>query len=1810
MRAGNWRWIAKMAGKGLAGIDRRFLWTLAVLLAVVLVSNARPATAAAAECTDNYTGTAEGAWTTASNWSAGHVPGIGDVACIASGKSAKFSNAGKTNQVAVVQGEGSLNIQAGSLELTRLPSEGQSTLALLTMGGGTLTGAGKITVTKVLSWNNGTMSGAGSAVVAAGATGTITNAHINEHTLVNEGSLSLPSKYLAMSEGARLENSGTFTINTEGGEFGLLHPTGGAAPLVVNTGTIRKTAGVGESVIKPALINYGTIKAESGTIGFPAPEAVTLLSSSVLEGAINLHGPSVTAGAFSMPSGTLTLQNGSLSVESGYAAHVAELALKGGTLKGGGVLNIASGLTWTGGTMAGVGSTLISPSATATASNVSYDERTLVNEGAFTVSGNYLSMGPTAVLENAGTLTVNGEGAETGIIHPAFKTGAILANTGTVRKTSGAGTTSIRATLANLGVVRAETGTLNFTESGLALLDSGSSLVGAVKFQVDVLGESFTSTGGPMTINGLGSLTIPGGAAAKTSNLNLTGTTVKGSGRLEVSSNLTWENSTMEGSGKTVLGPGAIGSIYRGKLDEWTFLNEGTMSLPTGYLLLRDEATFENEGTFNANTEGGEYGITEGTGGTALFLNTGLFQKTAGTGTTEVEAPFNNSGVLKETSGHLDIKHPVKVKSTEAFGNRSCSGDPVECATGNFSEVQTDFDIKGRGVGLRLTRTYSAQAAASAVAPGAFGYGWTASFADNLAVEESGAKVTLIRGNGSTVPFTRTAGTTYAAPAWSQETLSGSPEAGYVFTDLERSEYRFSGAGRLEAISDRNGNETTLGYGEAGRLVSITDPSGRQLTLTYNAGGQVETATDPMGHVVKYGYEGGNLTTVTMPGETSPRWQFKYDGSHRITQVTDGRGGKTSNEYDSANRVTSQTDPAGRTLTFKYEAFHTTVTNKATGAITDKWFTSDNEPFQITYGYGTAQATTETFSYNGQGRLTRRTDGNGHSTTYGYDAEGNRTSERNADGDEAKWTYNGAHEVASETTPTGETTTIKRDSAGNVESITRPAPGGASQITGFKYAGNGELEAVVDPLGHTWSYGYDSYGDRTSEIDPLGHTRTLGYDKDSRLLSIVSPRGNLEGAEPAQYATAIERDAQGRPLKVTDPLGHATQYAYDGDGNLVSVIDAKGHTTKYTYNADNERTKIEKPDGAILETAYDGAGRVSSQTDADKHTTTYVRNLLEQPVEVIDALGRVRATSFDAAGNPIKVIDAAGRETVYSYDAANRLLAVNYSEEATPDGSYEYNADGALTAMNDGTGKSTFAYDQLGRLIESRNGHGEVVKYSYNLGEEQTGIVYPNSKEVARAYDQAGQMESVTDWLGGKTSFGYDADGNLTGIAFPSESGNADEYRYDRSSRITEVKFKKGAETLASLVYSRDPLGQVEAEARQGLPGPEEVSYGYDEANRLVKAGAESFGYDPADNLTKGIGSTNTYDAASQLESGTGLTYTYDKLGERAKATPTSGPATNYGYDQAGDLASVSRPKEGEAPTISQTLAYDASGLLASKTAGLTTQHLAWDTSAEVPTLLSDGQRNFVYGPDGLAIEQINSAGAPTYLHHDQLGSTRLLTGAEGESSATFSYSPYGGLEATAGTATIPLGFAGQYTDTESGLQYLRARFYDPATGQFLTRDPIEELTREPYSYAQQNPLNVIDPRGLAGELTAGGCVAGEVIDPLGGCAPGAATGAAAETIAAAGAGILSWLAAEASDSEGSSGDEGEPCLEPAADPWVRDKEIGDRAQTHTEAKQFLEQIDISAGSNPENPYGNGPRWKQIAAAIARLIGHLANPRG
>ncbi len=1449
--------------------------------------------------------------------------------------------------------------------------------------------------------------------------------------------------------------------------------------------------------------------------------------------------------------GSLVVQGRFVSLEVTSALEpsaIANLSVEEeGVLTGGAEVQVTNALNaGTNGFLLGTGSLVIVSGASGTITHsvgtgFIVEHETIRNAGTLTV-GKDVSLAESggAQLINSGVLIVNSERPSSGGIGGSS---ASITNTGTIEKTEGSGTSPIEPAINNEGTVLATSGILEFmgggttgaghpgtwsasgagtqlllNTSGTFSLGSSVTLTGAVEIvNGTVKAGVLEGASANLTINGhggagVGSLNLEGSGASVLHEFVLTdsegrsGGVLKGSGELDITASLSVGGySTIEGSGTVVVEPGAVarspsiggsGVYFVGR----RVVNEGTFTIgkESGVEMLAP-ASFINFGTLvvNGEPEAEAKGLL-GFGTPGLLENYGRLIKTAGGGVTPITTYIFNYGEINAEVGSFSFSHPV-AEEEQTFGGEENPATPnaeiepcgegVGCSSGNYSQTQTDFSVGGRGVGLALARTYNSQAAANG-AHGIFGYGWTSSFSDHLAAEPTG-HVTLKQANGGSVVFAELGSEKFSAPAWTQDTLTGSSSTGYVLTLEDQTVYRFAGSsGRLESVTDRNGNATTLTYTGEGRLEKITDPAGRTIKLAYNGEGLVESAEDPMKHVVKYTYEGGNLATVTQPAEAGLRWQFKYDASHQLTELTDGRGGHSHIEYSAQHRVTSQKDPLERQTTFEYPPFRTVTTNHATGAVTAETFTSTGLPLTKVHGYGTASATTETFTYDASGGLLSTTDGNGHTTKYQYDTHENRTLSEDPEGHKTKWTFDATHDVETETKPNGETTTYKRDSHGNPEVIERPAPSATIQSTSYKYDTHGNPESMTDPLKHVWKYEYDVAGDKTAETDPEGDKRTWAYNENSQETSTVSPRGHVKAGEEAKYTTTTERDAQGRAIKVTDPLKHETKYTYDADGNLETKTDPELNKTTYTYDADNERTKTKEPSGLVTETGYDGAGQVTSQADGNKHTTKYERNILEQISEVIDPRGRKTLKEYDKAGNLTAVIDPLKRTTTYRYNSASRSSEVTYSDGITPAVKYEYNANGDRIQMTDGTGTTTYEYDQLDRLIATKDGHGSTAGYEYDLANEQTKIIYPTSKAVTNAYDGAGRLKSVTDWSEHVTKYAYNADGVVKAITFPTGTGNEDAYSYDETDAMKEVKMTKGAETVASLVYTRNKDGLTSAVTSKGLPGEEKPAFSYDANSRLSKGTGTAYKYDEGNSPTT-IGSTTyKYDAASELEKAevakvTTATYAYDELGERTKTTPTSGAATTYGYNQAERLTSVNRPKSGETPAIEDSYAYNGDRLRVSRTASSSTSYYSWDLASERPILLADSSNSYIYGAGLLPIEQVSSEGTVLYLHHDQQGSTRVLTGSSGAVSGTETFDAYGNKIGSTGVSVSPLGYDGEYFDSDTGLIYLRARYYEPGTSQLLSRDPATALTAQPYAYAADDPMSASDPSGECPDAVA-----------------------------------------------------------------------------------------------------------------------------
>ena len=293
---------------------------------------------------------------------------------------------------------------------------------------------------------------------------------------------------------------------------------------------------------------------------------------------------------------------------------------------------------------------------------------------------------------------------------------------------------------------------------------------------------------------------------------------------------------------------------------------------------------------------------------------------------------------------------------------------------------------------------------------------------------------------------------------------------------------------------------------------------------------------------------------------------------------------------------------------------------------------------------------------------------------------------------------------------------------------------------------------------------------------------------------------------------------------------------------------------------------------------------------------------------------------------------------------------------------------------------------------------------------------------------------------------------------------------------------------LASLTNTYDPANPITGQSDHFSGQPAiNTSYGYSSLNQLTSATSRlnnlTNSYKSAGNLvTNGPEVNQSYNGAVELVSQAWPTrtesYSYDQNGNRTKELGTQNETLSYsGADQLTTL---------ETGSSTYNYTYMGNNIRYSQTYNGTTTYFVYDTQSSVPQLLSDGNNDCVYSPGGTPMEQINqAAGAATYLYTDQLGSVVMEANQSGTVTGTQSYSPYGSLVSTTGTWTTPFGFAGGYTDP-TRLIYLVHRYYDPATGQFLSVDPAIGLTGQPYDYADGN---LEDLRDLLGLATEGYCV-------------------------------------------------------------------------------------------------------------------------
>jgi len=479
----------------------------------------------------------------------------------------------------------------------------------------------------------------------------------------------------------------------------------------------------------------------------------------------------------------------------------------------------------------------------------------------------------------------------------------------------------------------------------------------------------------------------------------------------------------------------------------------------------------------------------------------------------------------------------------------------------------------------------------------------------------------------------------------------------------------------------------------------------------------------------------------------------------------------------------------------------------------------------------------------------------------------------------------------------------------------------------------------------------------------------------------------------------------------------------------VYVVDTAPPPSTISYTRDNEGrvTSTEDSDGVLQEYLYNPGGTVAEVEFGGQELVEFGYDDNANITSVVSA-GHSMSMAYNSLDLLTELDFGDGTGFDFVYDARGLLQTLTY-----PDGSqahYQYDGNGNLVQLDYEGNTFTFTYDLANRLVEK---------------------TLPNGWTTSYVYDAVGRVQALEHDgpAGDFLHFGYTHD--LSGLRLSrteaSPEGEVGEsYAYDALGRLVSVQSTDGDE----YTYSYDETGNRIAASLNG----EVVDYEYDSLGRMVRAGEVYYQYSPAGRLLR-------------------------------KVAPDG--ITDYVYDEPGRLSDVAS-SVGEV-----SYEYDGFGLRSSKSveSDATSYYYAPHVSPE-PLLYEatpeGASRAFLHGSFVLGVYD----GEWHSFLQDSLGTVRAEVGADGSLETLRRYTPFGTPVGTLSgdTAHGLLAFGGEKYDPETGLIYLRARYYDPGLGRFLTADVFPGILRVPqslnrYSYAGNDPVNFLDPTGYVDVLEA-----------------------------------------------------------------------------------------------------------------------------
>ena len=706
--------------------------------------------------------------------------------------------------------------------------------------------------------------------------------------------------------------------------------------------------------------------------------------------------------------------------------------------------------------------------------------------------------------------------------------------------------------------------------------------------------------------------------------------------------------------------------------------------------------------------------------------------------------------------------------------------------------------------------------------------------------------------------------------------------------------------------------------------------------------------------------------------------------------------------------------------------------------------------------------------------------------------------------------------LASATSATGVATAYEHDALGR--EVARVD--GRAGRTETAYDARGRVARTVDALGGATAYGYDALGRRTSATDPLTNAVETAYDAEGRVVSVRGAAHPVDFAYDAfgglVSATTWRDAAHGDTTRwlrdeatglVTNKVysdGLGPSYGYAPDGRLARRTWARGVSAEYSYDAA----------GRLTETAYsDGTPTVAISCDRTGNMVSATTDGVAINICAYDVHGNCTnewqdgftvERSYDALGRPAGYA-AGGTRTTLAYDGLGRLASMEilshgrftwaYYESSglkaslsCPNGlsaSWDYDACGRIARVENATESSVVsrfdcAYDAAGRLASvARSGaafgalSGAVDRYSCNARGETTGARRTKGGLPVRGFSE---------------DFAYDLAGNRTSSAACDETGAARTSTYaanalnQYASRTTPgfAAMRGEADSDAAVTVNGRPAFRLGAYFFGGDDFDNSESGGFAElVAYAAKAQTDGEGGDAEDLVSCVTG--RVYVAQSEEA------FEYDADGNQTLVTTATG---RWRVEYDGENRPVRWTREGDGKTVA--MSYDHLGRRRTKD----DQRFFYDGYLQVANERAVSnevvRESFVWDPtEPVATRPLAWVGAGGEMRvyaHDWNKNVSEVVAADADTNAAvemlahYDYAAFGAVVAQKGDCAEanPWRFSSEYADADLGLVYYNYRHYDPLSGRWLARDPIEEDGGQNlYGFCGNSPSWMFDAVGL-----------------------------------------------------------------------------------------------------------------------------------